>query len=200
MWPARMFLLILILLTGISSGSTYLNDYSLGTTITKLFDKVRRAQLTKSQGRSLPFRWRKDKGVYPSYVMLNFHGPPELALLRRNLQAFDNNMFITAWTTTCLLEAFKYGKLQGLNEKPISLALNLIASHRDRNRDYDNSIMNFWPQVKNQTVNYWQNTPTNLLGLFEISDYLPWKTIEIILKTFGLGDISEMIRVTMKER
>ncbi|KAL5014190.1 hypothetical protein ScPMuIL_008460 [Solemya velum] len=194
--PTLLAILILIAGADISTGCFQTFD----TTIQNLFNAINRSQITVSESLLVPFHWRKDRGVYPSHVKANFHGPQDLATLRDSLEIFDNNMFATAWTTTCLLETFKYGKGPKPNGNQLNLALGDIVKHRDMNRAYDNSIMNFWPQMKNKTANYWQNTPVNLLEIFKLTEYLPMKIVEKILTLMGLQDVGKILESLVKER
>lgn len=74
----------------------------------------------------IPFKqWHRAKGVYTSGVKLNFNGPEYMAEARRLLNVFDNNMFVTAWVTTSLLEAFKYGDAPRLSDAQLLLSLNV---------------------------------------------------------------------------
>jgi hypothetical protein len=78
---------------------------------------------------------------------INFANDPNLEMLRDSLSVYDNNMFATAWITIALLEAHFYAKAPRPTDSQLSLALDAIAQYHDHNRGYNNSVMNFWPQV-----------------------------------------------------
>ncbi|KAK6175567.1 hypothetical protein SNE40_014002 [Patella caerulea] len=168
--------------------------------IIELKDKTESLQV-KKQTQFIPLlSWQKDKGVYGSEVKLNFHGSSHLAFVRDEFSVFDNNMFVTAWVTSCLLEAYRYGGGPKPSRSHIELSLNSINQYRNKNRKYENSIMSFWPQVYNKTTSTYISTPANLLKLFDETDGLPVKTIEDILKLFGFNDIGKLIERLLGEK
>lgn len=95
-----------------------------------------------------PGLWEESAGLYPSDVRLNFVGRPEVAELRQLISVFDNNMFATAWITSTLLEAYLYGNTPRPSDEQLHLAIDAIGQFHDHNRNYNNSLMCFWPQVK----------------------------------------------------
>nr|KAG5712873.1 hypothetical protein BaRGS_007470 [Batillaria attramentaria] len=77
-------------------------------TVQELFLELELMQVKFDHPFIAPMLWEEHKGMYPSYVRLNFVGKPEIAELRELISVFDNNMFATAWITICLLEAHYY--------------------------------------------------------------------------------------------
>ncbi|XP_041377994.1 uncharacterized protein LOC121390278 [Gigantopelta aegis] len=137
--------------------------------------------------------WRKEKGGYGSEVKVNTHGPPELAFIRDMPGVYDNNMFVTSWITIVLMEAYLYGDCPKPSSEQIVLALDSISSYHDKNRHYNSSIMNFWPQRYNATVDFWQSSPENLYHVLDTIHRLPVKDLEKLLDWLGLKDAEKIV-------
>ncbi|KAK6167741.1 hypothetical protein SNE40_021702 [Patella caerulea] len=168
--------------------------------VDKLYQKVLDSQVKKSAKFFPPFSWIKQKGVWESDVMLNLHGDFAFTILRDSFRIFDNNMFATSWITTCLIEAHKYGIAPKPDEATVTMALESINEYSNHNVPYNNSQMNFWPQVYNSTLKIWQSTPENLLDLFKLTDYFPGKTIEEILTFLGQKKVADTIKSLLADR
>ena len=161
--------------------------------IKELYQKVAELQ-QKKDIKYVPLeQWRKDKGVYPSKVKINTHGPPALAFIRDMPGIYDNNMFVTSWITIVLMEAYLYGDGPKPSSEQMALALKSISSYHDKNRHYNSSIMNFWPQRYNATVDFWQSSPENLYHVLDILRILPIKSLEKLLLWLGLKDAEKMV-------
>ncbi|XP_059145509.1 uncharacterized protein LOC131932596 [Physella acuta] len=170
------------------------------TFVERLFKMISEDQVQKEVP-YIPFRqWHRAKGVYTSGVKINFNGPQYMTEARRLMNVIDNNMFVTAWVTTSLLEAFKYGDAPKLSDTQLSLALNVFQNFHDKNKPYNTSTMSFWPQVYNQTLQVWQCTPQNLLGVFQMIGDLPLNTLEEILKIFGLNNLAKDIELILNQK
>ena len=140
-------LLVFVSILGAGSVSAATN---LTATINGLFHKLQNMQTTKYNPAVPPLVWAKFPGVYESDVKMYFHGAPVDSTLRYAFGVFDNNMFATAWVTACLLEAYKYGKAPKPTTEMLDLSINFIMDHRNKNLNYTNSIMAFWPQIYNE--------------------------------------------------
>ena len=117
-------------------------------TIQQLFEKVKSLQVTRDSVAIPPFVWAKFRGVYESDVKLNFHGSPTETAMRYLFGVWDNNMFATAWVTSCLLEAYHFGNAPKPTEEQIMMSLEYMHNnYRNKNLNYTNSIMAFWPQL-----------------------------------------------------
>ena len=138
-------------------------------------------------------RWAKQKGAYPSHVMLNYFGGPEQELLRNNLKFYDNNAFITLWVTVLRLEAALLPGGPELGEEEVSLTLDAIQSYHDRNREEGSSILVFWPQKFNETSGLWVCDAANIGTIAAdeevFSDVLAW-----LLHDLGLKNDSERLK------
>lgn len=129
------------------------SENDISETVTKLFETVRGMQASKTMQPAPPIEWGKFKGNYESDVKLYFHGNSTMSALRYMFKVFDNNMFATAWITSCLVEAHRYGKAPKPSEDQIIMAVDAIMNHRNKNLKYENSIMAFWPQILNTEFN-----------------------------------------------
>ncbi|KAK7104725.1 hypothetical protein V1264_019392 [Littorina saxatilis] len=168
--------------------------------VQELAKRLQESQVKHNKPYVLPMIWQEDKGLYPSDVKLNFAGPPELAAMRDLVSVFDNNMFATAWITICVLEAHFYAKAPRPTDSQLSMALEAIGQYHDKNLGYENSVMNFWPQVYNETTKTWQSTPDNLLRAFGVFDVAPVKLIEDFLKLIGLKDVEHFLESILSMR
>lgn len=186
--------LILVADRNVSSAS------NLTTTINALFQKLQNMQTTKYNPAVPPFVWTKFPGVYESDVKMYFHGAPVDSTLRYVFGVFDNNMFATAWVTTCLLEAYKYGKAPKPTAQMLDLSINFIMDHRNKNLNYTNSIMAFWPQLYNEKAKGYVSTPVNLLELFNSTYLIDWEPVYKELDKLGLQHVTETIKRLLANR
>ncbi|XP_071109277.1 uncharacterized protein [Haliotis cracherodii] len=192
------FTLVLLVLLYLCDGSTSANSLEdmagITTQLLKLVEKLQ----VKTSTRFIPFvEMQKDKGLYGSDVKLNFHGPPDLAMVRRDMKLFDNNMFVTSWVTICLLEAFKYGGTHAPSSEQLQMALSAINEYRNKNIPYTNSLMVFWPQVYNDSVQTYQSTPQNLISMYKLMEHLPLGGLEKLLKWLGLANLEHIVEDIM---
>eukprot|EP00058_Branchiostoma_floridae_P009045 XP_002594533.1 hypothetical protein BRAFLDRAFT_87756 [Branchiostoma floridae] len=141
--------------------------------------------------------WARQLGLYASEVRLNFHGPPEMSLLR-DVGLYDNNAFATLWIVTCLLESHTYGTAPAPDPNRLQLAVDAINTFHSKNLPGE-AAMDFWPQVYNKTSGVWVQSPENLLQVIQLSENdFPWNTIKTILLDLGLHDLWNDV-VTMQE-
>ena len=178
-------------LCGGSNGSQPFSDLKL--VVRELFDLLEVMQVKQDRPFIGPGLWQEDKGLYPSYVRLNFVGAPGVSALRELISVFDNNMFATAWITSALLEAHHYATAPRPADQQLIMALDAIAQHRDRNVNYNNSLMAFWPQAYDTNTSLWVSTPANLLNAFQVFDQLPWDKIDQVLEELGLNDVEKFL-------
>ncbi|XP_076085251.1 uncharacterized protein LOC143056058 [Mytilus galloprovincialis] len=176
------------------------NCLSLPETVQYVSYEVEKLQIKTSTHGTPPFSWQKDQGLYPSHVKLNFHGELEIAEIRELFKVFDNNMFATAWISSCLIEASMYGIGPVPKSEQIHLSLKAIEQYHDRNRPYNNSIMTFWSQVYNERNRTWESAPKNLLDLFDLTNKFPSKLLEDFLDLIGLKDVAEILEKLLKEK
>ncbi|KAK3776415.1 hypothetical protein RRG08_023768 [Elysia crispata] len=170
------------------------------TFVQRLYEKTSSTQTLHEKSYIEFIQWHEAQGVYRSEVKLNFHGGPAYSEFRKVFHVFDNNMFATAWVTTNLLEAYKYGAAPKPTENQINLALQAMSKHMDKNVPYNTSTRVFWSQVYNETIKYWRTEPDNLLSLFESTDKLPVGALEAILKDLGLGELAKTIDGLIKSK
>ncbi|KAK6985584.1 hypothetical protein BgiMline_015171 [Biomphalaria glabrata] len=144
--------------------------------------------------------WHRAKGVYSSGVKLNFNGALDMAEARRLFDVFDNNMFVTSWVTSTLLEAVKYGGTPAPSNEQLTLAIQAFSKYHDKNQQYNTSTMSFWPLVFNSTLNYWSCAPDNLVATFDITDELPMNVIEALLKVLGMENLVDEIEFLLRDK
>eukprot|EP00455_Lapot_gusevi_P005163 TRINITY_DN12172_c0_g1_i3.p1 TRINITY_DN12172_c0_g1~~TRINITY_DN12172_c0_g1_i3.p1 ORF type:complete len:643 (+),score=195.28 TRINITY_DN12172_c0_g1_i3:79-2007(+) len=102
----------------------------------------------------------KIKGLFPSWVHVNFPGNPAFKFLRNNFKFFDNNMFVTGWVMEILLEAQLLG-IVDLSSDDLMVSLEaMLQNFLDQHSPPDQPIYSFWKQVViNGTYAAW---PENL--------------------------------------
>ncbi|GAB1602210.1 Hypothetical predicted protein [Argonauta hians] len=166
----------------------------ISETIDKLLNHIYKFQAKKDTKGFLPFTWSHKKGIYESDVKLYFHGQPIMTLTRNMFAVYDVNMFATSWINIAMLEAYSYNKLPKPSAQNLQQSLEAISQFTDRNVNYTNSLMCFWPQVYNETVGMWQSSPRNLLQLLNFSDYLPMNFLEKILEGLGFDKLEQYIK------
>ena len=174
-----------------SNSSRRLSEHAL--VVRELFDLLEVMQVKQDRPFISPGLWQEDKGLYPSFVRLNFVGAPEVSALRELISVFDNNMFASAWITSALLEAHYYGAAPRPSDQQVVMALDAIAQHRDRNVNHTTSVMAFWPQAYDVNTTLWVSTPANLLDAFQVFDQLPWDNIDKFLEKLGLKDVENFL-------
>jgi len=119
------------------------------STVTSLFNTVTSEQTKRDAPFIPPLFWEKKRGMWESDVRFYFHGHEDLFLLREAFRIYDDNMFATAWITSCLLEAFRYGDAPQPSDESITAAVLAIEEYHNKNVNYSNSLMTFWPQKYN---------------------------------------------------
>ena len=170
------------------------------STVEGLFRKVQSAQAKQDVPYIPPTFWQKHKGMWESDVRFYFHGRPELFLMREGFSIYDDNMFATAWITSCLLEAYRYGNATKPSDDMITAAVLSIREYHNKNVNYSNSLMTFWPQEYNTTYQTWTSYPLNLHHFFTLAASTNFTEFEKILEKLGLKDVADiMIRLLHSE-
>lgn len=159
----------------------------------ELVKKIHSYEAQKDTETFLPFYWSRTKGIYESQVKIYFHGAASKSHLRDIFYINDANMFATSWINIVLLEAYKYGQAPKPDPSQIQLSLEAITKFKDKNANYTNSLMTFWPQVYNETLKIWQSTPKNLVHFFHLADFLPVGTLENLFKKLGLKKLESYL-------
>lgn len=94
----------------------------------------------------------------------------------------------------------RFGKAPKPSESQIKSAVEAINLYHDKNRNYANSIMTFWPQVYNRTLYSWQSTPQNLLDLFDLTYGVNWDKVYKLLQNIGQGELANITKNLISER
>ena len=102
-------------------------------------------------------------------------------------------MFATAWITSCLLETFRYGNGPKPSEEQITSAILAIKEYHDKNVDYANSLMTFWPQKYNATSAAWESYPINLHKFFALAMSLNATELEKLFDKLGFKDLEKIV-------
>ena len=191
--------MIFTLLAGFLSVACHLVDGKQTTedvrsTVDKLFAKITSLQVKEDSPFRLPLFWEKKKGMYESDVRFYFHGSEDLFLLREAFRVYDGNMFATAWITSSLLETFRYGNGPKPTDDQITSAILAIREFHDKNVDYANSLMTFWPQKYNETYKAWQSYPINLHHFFDLAATMNATELAKFLDELGLHNLAEIIK------
>ena len=169
------------------------NVADIRSTVDTLFKRVESLQIKKDTPFKPPLFWEKHKGMYESDVKFYFHGAEDLFLLRDMFKVYDDNMFATAWITSCLLETFRYGKGPKASEEQITSAILAIREYHDKNVNFANSLMTFWPQKFNATSNAWESYPTNLHKYFDLAMSLNATELEWLLDKLGFKNLEKIV-------
>ncbi|VDI64192.1 Hypothetical predicted protein, partial [Mytilus galloprovincialis] len=172
----------------------------ISETVHKLFETIRGMQATKTMLPDPPLEWAKFKGNYESDVKLYFHGNSTMSALRYMFKVYDNNMFATAWITSCLVEAYRYGNAPKPTEDQIIMSVDAIMDHRNKNLKYANSIMAFWPQILDEEFKVYQSTPVNLLAMFNLTQTTNWTVVYDLFDKIGLHDVTEIMKHLLATR
>ncbi|XP_060587318.1 uncharacterized protein LOC132742840 [Ruditapes philippinarum] len=168
------------------------------STVESLFRRVESLQVKQDTPYIPPMFWQKHRGMWESDVRFYFHGHEELFLFREAFSIYDDNMFATAWITSCLLETFRYGNGPKPSEEMITAAILSIEEYHNKNVNYSNSLMTFWPQKYNATFKAWSSYPLNLHHFFDLAASFNATTLEEILDKVGLKDIAEIMERLLK--
>ena len=169
-------------------------------TVSELFETIQSLQEQEDSPFKPPLNWEKQKGTYKSEIRPNFHGSEKFALLRDDLRIPDINSFTASWVSICLLEAYQYGKAPKPSDLQLKLVLDIMDKYRNKNRPYENSEMTFWPMLYNETADYYQSVPNNMLAVMHLPDYLPEKDVEELLKFLHLYDLEKIYESMMRRR
>lgn len=168
-------------------------ENSYNTTVEALFKKVQSLQVKQDRPFIPPLFWEKRRGMWESDVRFYFHGHEELFLLREAFSVYDDNMFATAWITSCLLESFRYGNGPKPSEDMLTAAVLSVKEYHNKNVNYSNSLMTFWPQQYNDTYKAWNSYPINLHHFFDLAAATNFTVFEEILEKIGLKDVAEIM-------
>ena len=171
----------------------HVNVADIQSTVDALFSRVQSLQTKEDTSFKPPLFWEKHKGMYESDVKFYFHGAEDMFLFREAFKVYDDNMFATAWITSCLLETFRYGNGPKPSEEQITSAVLSIREYHNKNVNYANSLMTFWPQKYNDTFKAWTSYPINLHHFFDLAASANATEIVAILDKFGLKNIGAIV-------
>ncbi|WAR15542.1 hypothetical protein MAR_005647 [Mya arenaria] len=185
----------MMLMSAVNGASTVRD---IKSTVESLFNKVTSEQVKRDSPYIPPLFWEKKRGMWESDVRFYFHGHEDLFLMREAFRIYDDNMFATTWITSCLLESFRYGDAPKPTDEAITAAVLAIEEYHDKNVNYSNSLMTFWPQKYNATYKAWSSYPYNLHHFFDLAASTNFSSFENILDKIGLHDIAEIMERLLK--
>eukprot|EP01129_Flabellula_baltica_P016964 TRINITY_DN925_c0_g2_i1.p1 TRINITY_DN925_c0_g2~~TRINITY_DN925_c0_g2_i1.p1 ORF type:complete len:626 (+),score=134.24 TRINITY_DN925_c0_g2_i1:27-1904(+) len=155
-----------------------------GDLVQQLFHKLKSEQVKHDQS-LIPFiADKKFKGLYPSYVHLNFIGNWSSYFLRNDFSVYDNNAFVTSWITQLLLESHNMGAIN-LHLDDIQASIDVLENFKDHNLPEKAPIFDFWFQKLNDMGDYYTQWPSNLGYLIDTFEDIEG-TLKWFLKTVGL--------------
>ncbi|XP_052820625.1 uncharacterized protein LOC128246452 [Mya arenaria] len=173
----------------------------LNKNVEQIFKTIQSLQVKKdAEFRVFPLQWQAQHGVYPSEVRLNFHGDEQYYAVRELFKIPDTNMFAPAWVTSCIIEAYAFGKAPKPGSEQLKMSLEAVSTFTNRNKPGSDSKKTFWPQVLNKTDQTYTSTPVNLFEVLRFPDYLPNSLIEELLEIIGLKDLEHVYELLVKER
>ncbi|GFS23523.1 hypothetical protein ElyMa_005135100 [Elysia marginata] len=113
-----------------------------------LFQEISKRQVLEGKA-AIPHSSQplQQKGVYDCKVRFNFAGECWKKELRHRLAFFDNNPFVPIWVSLLLLEAHVYGRGIEPSNQQLFLSLGYLNTTIDKTRDYDNSLIGFYPYI-----------------------------------------------------
>eukprot|EP00475_Leptophrys_vorax_P008931 TRINITY_DN15835_c0_g2_i1.p1 TRINITY_DN15835_c0_g2~~TRINITY_DN15835_c0_g2_i1.p1 ORF type:complete len:644 (+),score=160.84 TRINITY_DN15835_c0_g2_i1:90-2021(+) len=109
-----------------------------------------------------PLRWNQQKGLYASYVHVNFHGSPLLSALRNGYKFPDNNGFVTMFVLQALVESAELNPTIEVPAQSMMDALSAVLEHQDKNEEFGTPVYTFWNQELNEQGNYFHTIPENI--------------------------------------
>ncbi|WAR14134.1 hypothetical protein MAR_004239, partial [Mya arenaria] len=173
----------------------------LNKNVEQIFKTIQSLQVKKdAEFRVFPLQWQAQHGVYPSEVRLNFHGDEQYYAVRELFKIPDTNMFAPAWVTSCIIEAYAFGKASKPGSEQLKMSLEAVSTFTNQNKPGSDSEKTFWPQVLNKTEKTYTSTPVNLFEVLRFPDYLPNSLIEELLEIIGLKDLEHVYELLVKER
>ena len=157
---------------------------SIQSTIQQLVEVLSNEQLKEDTSFLPPISFIQNKGLYKSYVKLNFFGTLPHTLLRRYFNVPDSNMFISNFVSLSLLEAWELGAID-LPRDQLEIAISAILNFKDKN-DNSTDIYTFWLQSMGDKI--FSASPLNLV--YSIDIFLKGSAVfKFVLENIGMGDI-----------
>eukprot|EP00164_Ancoracysta_twista_P001291 GFYU01001691.1.p1 GENE.GFYU01001691.1~~GFYU01001691.1.p1 ORF type:complete len:704 (+),score=245.11 GFYU01001691.1:142-2253(+) len=137
----------------------------------KVINDLMAELLAEQYQKDVPYkigRWSEEKGLFPSFVHLNSFGGPSQKLFRDSFHIPDNNMFVTQFVTSALLESVSLGAVEANDAvvNAVDIAVEAFERHRDGNREEGVPVYAFWKQkLVNGT---YVSAPENLVQLMSV--------------------------------
>eukprot|EP00906_Rhabdomonas_costata_P022301 RCo032227 len=182
-------ILVAVLVSGVSS-----NQFIIRLTANRLYSTLQHEQaLSNTTFQPFPLRWQQQRGLFESGVHLNFHGEPKFVVARNILKVPDDNMFVTTFVVTFLLEAHSLSVIK-LDRSVVNMAVEGILTHRSHMAAGNVPLFSFWNERK--LNGSWVAYPTNLNEVLqrsspdgELAGVVHW-----ILKALGKEKLWEKVK------
>ncbi|KAJ5073806.1 hypothetical protein M0811_08370 [Anaeramoeba ignava] len=155
--------------------------------IQELSEKISSLQVKNDTKFNFPFEYQKPKGIYETWIHLNFHGNLFSQLLRNNFKVFDENGFVTAWINEILLESNKIGTIQ-LDKDQLLNSIKLETKFVDKT--VDDPIIVYW--IQEMKDDHYVTQHPNLVGTVEKLKQWSGETYHL-LNSLGLKGLAEKI-------
>eukprot|EP00761_Pharyngomonas_kirbyi_P012945 gb/GECH01012972.1/.p1 GENE.gb/GECH01012972.1/~~gb/GECH01012972.1/.p1 ORF type:complete len:670 (+),score=136.54 gb/GECH01012972.1/:1-2010(+) len=162
--------------------------------IQHLYHKIEQEQWQESHTfRPFPPRWSTQRGLFRSFIHINFVGGEAEDILRNDFRIPDMNMFVTSFVLTALAEAEQLGAVQP-DPDLMAQGINAMATFHDSNRDADTNAYCFWPQAAKQHngKTLYTARPVNLVEPMKYFDSFS-SFVEHVLKFLGLGHLEHKV-------
>ncbi len=171
-----------------------------------LFKEIQKTQSQSDVSfRNFPPRYSEIKGLYSSFIHLNFIDKQNSLIsdiFRDKFSALDMNMFVTNFIVCSLLEAIPFNS-EFLNNKEnlsnfknsLTIALEGLSQFKDKNYNDTIPVYNFWKQdLLNGT---WTQTPDTMLHLIKIAPHFP-KILINFLEKIHLENVAQFLETFEK--
>ena len=191
------FLLNFFLLTSVAQiKAKNLKRDNLNETIVQIYRNLQKEQ-SKSNipFRSFPLIWQEEKGLYKSYIHVNFVDNSNslfTTLIRNQIKVLDSNNFVTSFVLMNLLEVYELSGLE-LDQTTFKNGLDALLEYRDKNYSPEIPIYTFWREIFSNERGIWTQYPGNMN---KVVDLLP-SFSDSFLKTlnmFGLKSVSDLCK------
>jgi hypothetical protein len=148
--------------------------------------------------RSIPLIWEEEKGLYKSYIHVNFVDNSNSlfsSLIRNNIKVLDLNNFVTSFVLMNLLEVNELSGIE-LDQTSFKNGLEALLSFRDKNYSPKIPVYTFWREIFSQEKGIWSQysgnmnkvvdlLPTFSNGFLKTLNMLGLKSLSDIFKTYN---------------
>ena len=135
------------------------------STIDQIYEYLQKEQAKENiPFRFLPQRWEEDKGLYRSFIHVNWVDESNSylnTLIRNNLKVGDTNNFVTSFVLMNLLESYEISG-RFIDEMSLKNGLDSLLQFKDKNYGSKTPIYTFWKQNYQKEKNLWVQYTSNM--------------------------------------